>query len=139
MSNGTAALHTILAALDVGPGDEVILPSLTFISTANAVLYQGATPVLVECDPDTFNVTPEIIEAAVTPRTKAIVPVDMNGLPVGLRRHPRAGGTPRHTRGGRQRREPWRGVQGAQGGRHRAAAPVQFLPQQVRHHGPKAA
>ena len=82
VNNGTAALHTILAGLGVGPGDEVILPSLTFISTANAVLYQGAHPVLVECDPDTFNVTPEIIEAAITERTKAIVPVDMNGMPV---------------------------------------------------------
>jgi dTDP-4-amino-4,6-dideoxygalactose transaminase len=82
VSNGTAALHTILAGLDIGPGDEVILPSLTFISTANAVLYQGATPVLVECDPETFNVTPEILEAAITNKTKALVPVDMNGMPV---------------------------------------------------------
>jgi perosamine synthetase len=82
VSSGTAALHVILAALGVGPGDEVALPSLTFISTANAVLYLGATPVLVECDPDTYNVTPEILEAAITPRTKALVPVDMNGLPV---------------------------------------------------------
>lgn len=82
VSSGTAALHVILAALGVGPGDEVVLPSLTFISTANAVLYLGATPVLVECDPDTYNVTPEILEAAITPRTRALVPVDMNGLPV---------------------------------------------------------
>ncbi|GFK94829.1 UDP-4-amino-4-deoxy-L-arabinose--oxoglutarate aminotransferase [Fundidesulfovibrio magnetotacticus] len=82
VSNGTAALHVILAALGIGPGDEVVLPSLTFISTANAVLYLGATPVLVECAPDTYNVTPEILEAAVTPRTKALVPVDMNGMPV---------------------------------------------------------
>lgn len=82
VSSGTAALHVILAALGVGPGDEVVLPSLTFISTANAVLYLGATPVLVECDPETYNVTPEILEAAVTERTKALAPVDMNGMPV---------------------------------------------------------
>ena len=82
VNNGTSALHVVLAALGIGPGDEVILPSLTFISTANSVLYQGATPVLVECDPDTFNVTAEIIEQAITPNTKAIMPVDMNGMPV---------------------------------------------------------
>jgi len=82
VNNGTSALHVVLAAMDIGPGDEVILPSLTFISTANVVLYQGATPVLVECDPLTFNTTAEIIEAAITPRTKAIMPVDMNGMPV---------------------------------------------------------
>ena len=52
VNSGTAALHSVLAALGIGPGDEVILPSLTFISTANVVLYQGATPVLVECAPE---------------------------------------------------------------------------------------
>lgn len=82
VSSGTAALHTILAGLGIKPGDEVILPSLTFISTANAVLYQGATPILVECLPETFNTSPEIIEAAITEKTKAIIPVDMNGMPV---------------------------------------------------------
>jgi len=82
VNNGTAALHIVLAALGIGPGDEVIVPSLTFISSANAVLYQNATPILVENDPDTYNVTPEIIEKAITPRTKAIMPVDMNGMPV---------------------------------------------------------
>ncbi|RJR38305.1 MAG: DegT/DnrJ/EryC1/StrS family aminotransferase [Desulfobacteraceae bacterium] len=82
VNSGTSAIHTVLAALEVGPGDEVILPSLTFISTANAVLYQGATPVLVECDPKTYNTTPEILEAAITPRTRALMPVDMNGMPV---------------------------------------------------------
>ena len=82
VNSGTAALHTILAALGIGPNDEVILPSLTFISTANAVLYQGATPVLVECRSDTFNTTAEAIKKAITPRTKAIITVDMNGMPV---------------------------------------------------------
>jgi dTDP-4-amino-4,6-dideoxygalactose transaminase len=80
VNNGTAALQVSLAALRVGPGDEVIVPSLTFISSANVVLYLGAKPVLVECDPATLNVTAEIIEAAITPKTKAIMPVEMNGI-----------------------------------------------------------
>lgn len=82
VNNGTSALHVVLAALDIKDGDEVIVPSLTFISSANAILYQGATPILVENDQDTYNVTPKIIEQAITPRTKAIMPVDMNGMPV---------------------------------------------------------
>jgi len=82
VNSGTAALHVALAALDIGPGDEVIVPSLTFISTANVVLYLGAKPVLVECDPETFNVTAEIISAAITPNTKAVIPVEMNGIPL---------------------------------------------------------
>ena len=72
VSNGTAALHLSVAALGIGPGDEVILPSLTFIASSNAVLYQGATPVLVECDPETFNVTSEYIENAISEKTNAI-------------------------------------------------------------------
>jgi len=82
VNNGTAALHVILAALGIGPGDEVIVPTQTFISTANAVIYQGARPVLCETDPRTYNITPEAIEAVFTPRTKAIIPVDMNGMPM---------------------------------------------------------
>ncbi|MQF70516.1 DegT/DnrJ/EryC1/StrS family aminotransferase, partial [SAR202 cluster bacterium AD-812-D07_MRT_10900m] len=82
LNSGTAALHVALAALGVGPGDEVIVPSLTFISSANVILYLGAKPVLVECDPNTFNVTPEIITAAITSKTKAVMPVDMNGIPL---------------------------------------------------------
>ncbi len=81
-NNGTTALHTVLAALNIGPGDEVILPSLTFISTANVVLYQGATPVLVECDPKTYNTTADIVRKKITKNTKAIIPVDMMGMPV---------------------------------------------------------
>jgi perosamine synthetase len=82
INNGTSALHVSLAALGIGPGDEVILPSLTFISTANVVLYQGATPVLCECDPETYNLTADNIRSCVTSRTKAIIPVEMNGLPL---------------------------------------------------------
>ena len=82
VGSGTAALHVALAALGVGPGDEVVVPSMTFISTANVVLYLGATPVLCECDPITFNVTAESVRAAITPRTRAVIPVEMNGLPI---------------------------------------------------------
>jgi len=82
VNNGTAALHAVLMALGVGRGDEVILPSLTFISTANVVLLQGAKPVLVECEPQTYNTNAGIIEKAITQKTKAIIPVDMNGMPV---------------------------------------------------------
>jgi len=82
VNSGTAALHVALAALGIGPGDEVVVPSLTFIATANAVLYQGATPVLCECDPGTYNVTPQTLRAHATSRTKAIIPVEMNGLPI---------------------------------------------------------
>ena len=82
VNNGTAALHVAIAALDIKEGDEVIVPSLTFISTANAVLYQNAKPVLAECDPKTYNITAEEIEKRITKRTKAIIPVDMNGLSV---------------------------------------------------------
>lgn len=81
LNNGTSALHVALAALGVGPGDEVIVPSLTFISSANVVLYQGARPVLADCDPRTYNVTPEEIEKKITRRTRAVMPVDMNGMP----------------------------------------------------------
>lgn len=82
MCNGTATLHAILAALGIGPGDEVILPTLTYVATANAVLYQGATPVLCECDPITYNTTAGLIEPKLTARTRAIMTVDMNGLPI---------------------------------------------------------
>lgn len=82
LSTGTAALHVALAALNIGPGDDVVLPSLTFVATANAVLYQGAHPVLCECDPDTYNVDTERLRAALTRATRAVIPVEMNGLPI---------------------------------------------------------
>ncbi len=81
VNNGTSALHVALMALGIGRGDEVIVPSLTFISSANVVLYQGAKPVLADCDPATYNITPEAIEKRITSRTKAVMPVDMNGMP----------------------------------------------------------
>lgn len=82
INNGTAALHAVLAALEIGPGDEVIVPSLTFVSSGNVVLYQNAKLVLAECDPLTYNITAEEIKKRITPKTKAIMPVDMNGMPV---------------------------------------------------------
>jgi len=79
--NGTAALHVTLAALGVGPGDEVIVPTLTFVATANAVTYCGARPVFVDSEPATWNLDPEQVEAKVTPRTKGIVAVHLYGHP----------------------------------------------------------
>lgn len=75
----TTGLHMALAALDIGPGDEVIVPALTWVATANVVLYCGATPILVDVDPTTFNMDVTKISAAVTERTKAIIPVHLFG------------------------------------------------------------
>ena len=81
VSNCTTALHLALHALGVGPGDEVVTVSHSFIATANAVRYCGATPVFVDIDPRTYNIDPARIEAAITPRTQAIMPVHQIGLP----------------------------------------------------------
>ncbi len=81
VSSATAALHLALEAINIGPGDEVICPTLTFTATAEVVRYLGADPVFVDCDPVTSNITPEAIEAAITPKTKAIIPVHFGGLP----------------------------------------------------------
>lgn len=83
-NNGTTALHLALAALGIGPGDEVIVPTLTYIASANSVRYVGATPVFVDCEPDCFNLDPALIEAKITPRTKAIMPVHLYGHPVDM-------------------------------------------------------
>jgi len=79
-SSCTTALHLSLVALGVGPGDEVILPSFTWVATANAVEMVGARPVFVDIDLGTFNVDPDRVEAAVTARTRAIVPVSLFGV-----------------------------------------------------------
>jgi perosamine synthetase len=81
VSNGTVALHLALVALGVGPGDEVIVPDLTFAATINAVLYCGATPVIVDVDPRTWCMTRRLVEGACTARTKAIIPVHLYGRP----------------------------------------------------------
>lgn len=79
-SNCTTALHLILAAMDVGPGDEVIVPAFTWIATANAAVYCGATPVFADIDPATFNIDPADAARKITPRTKVIVAVHLFGL-----------------------------------------------------------
>lgn len=76
----TTALHLILAALNIGPGDEVIVPSFTWVATANVVLYCGAKPVFVDIDPRTFNIDPGKIEEKITKNTKAVIPVHLFGL-----------------------------------------------------------
>ena len=81
VSSGTAGLHLSLLALKLGPGDEVLVPSFTFIAAANAIRYVGATPVFVDIDPLTLNLDPEKIAAAITPRTRAILVVHTFGCP----------------------------------------------------------
>ena len=80
-SNGTVSLHLIMLGLGIGPGDEVIMPALTYIATANAVRYCGATPVFIDSIENTFNMDPARVEEKITPHTKAIMPVHLYGLP----------------------------------------------------------
>jgi perosamine synthetase len=80
-SSGTAGLHCCFHALGLGPGDEVITSSFSFVASANSILFTGATPVFAEVDPLTFNMDPAAVEAAITPRTKAILIVDIFGYP----------------------------------------------------------
>ena len=84
VSSCTAALHTALACLDVGPGDEVITTPLTFAATVNVIEHVGARPVLVDVSPDTLNIDPDAVAAAISPRTRAIIPVHYAGHPVDL-------------------------------------------------------
>jgi perosamine synthetase len=81
VSNGTTGLHLALVAVGVGPGDEVIIPDLTFVATANAVAYTGARPVLADVDPNTLCLDPASVKALLSPRTKAIMPVHLYGHP----------------------------------------------------------
>jgi dTDP-4-amino-4,6-dideoxygalactose transaminase len=83
-NSATAALHLALEGLGVGPGDEVIVPTWTFAASAEVVVYRDAVPVLVDVDAATLNATPETIEAAVTPRTKAVVAVHFGGRPMAI-------------------------------------------------------
>jgi len=84
--NGTMALQTALLALEIGYGDEVIVPPYTFLATASACLMVGAVPVFVDVDPETYNLDPALIEQAITPRTRAIIPVHIGGGPADLDR-----------------------------------------------------
>ena len=81
VSNGTAALHTALAAAGVGVGDEVIVPSMTFVATANAVVFQGATPVFCDADPESLLMDPDQVNELITSKTKAVIAVDYTGQP----------------------------------------------------------
>ena len=83
-SNGTAALHLALLALGIGAGDEVIVPDMTFAATINAVLYTGAVPVIVDIEEDSWCISPDEIEKAVTERTKAVIPVHIYGQPCNM-------------------------------------------------------
>lgn len=84
VNTGTSALHLALLAAGIGPGDEVITVPFTFVATVAAIRYTGATPVFVDIDPVTFNMDPVGVEAAVTPRTKAIIPVHLYGQPADM-------------------------------------------------------
>jgi len=81
LNSCTAGLHLSCVALDLMPGDEVITTSMTFCATVNAIIHSGATPVIVDVDPDTFNISPEAIAAKITPKTRAIIPVHFAGRP----------------------------------------------------------
>src|SRR5580765_6587929 len=86
LNSGTSALHMALRCLDVGPGDEVVTVSMTFIATAWAISYVGATPVFVDIDPVRRTLNPDNLEAAITSRTKAIIPVHLFGMPAEMDR-----------------------------------------------------
>jgi len=86
VTNGTAAIEVVMAALGIGPGDEVIIPDFTFVATASAVLFAGAMPVMVDVTADTHCIDPDLVEAAITPRTRAIIAVHMGGHPADLDR-----------------------------------------------------
>ncbi len=85
VNSGTSGLHLGLLAAGVGPGDEVIVPSFTFAATGNSVALTGATPVFVDIEPDTFSLDPEAVAAAITPKTKGILPVHLYGHPARMR------------------------------------------------------
>ena len=81
VSSGTAGLHLCMRLAGVGPGDEVITSPYSFVASANCAIYEGATPVFADIDPHTLNLDPAAVEAAITPRTKALVAVDIFGYP----------------------------------------------------------
>ena len=85
VNTGTAALHAALMAVGIKAGDEVILPSFTFVATAEAVVLAGGKPIFTDIDPETYTLSPQAIEKSITKKTKAIVPVDLYGLPADIK------------------------------------------------------
>jgi len=81
VNTGTAALHAALMAIGIKNGDEVILPSFTFVATAEAVVLAGGKPIFTDIDPETYTLSPNAVQKAVTEKTRAIIPVDLYGLP----------------------------------------------------------
>ena len=84
VNSGTSGLHLCIRAMDIGPGDEVITTPFSFIASSNCILMERARPVFADIDPRTWNLDPAKVEAAITPRTKAILPVDVFGLPADI-------------------------------------------------------
>jgi perosamine synthetase len=84
LSSGTAALHVACLGCELGPGDEVLIPEITFVASANAVVYTGATPIFVDVEPDTWCMDPQVIRRAITKKTKAIMPVHIYGHPANM-------------------------------------------------------
>ncbi len=82
--NGTAAMHLALLGLEIGPGDEVIVPAMTYIASANVIRYVGAEPVLADCDPNSWTISPDSISRLITPRTRAIIVVHLLGMPADM-------------------------------------------------------
>ncbi len=81
VSSGTAALHAAMFALGISPGDEVIVPAMTFAATANCIVFQGGTPVFADVDPETLLIDPLSVAQSISPKTKAIIAVDYAGQP----------------------------------------------------------
>ena len=85
VNNGTSALQCALLSHGIGPGDEVIVPTFTFVATVNSILSVGAKPILVDCDLNTFNTNVDLIKSHITPKTRAILPVDVGGMPIDVK------------------------------------------------------
>ena len=124
VSNGTVALHLALVALGIGPGDEVIVPDLTFAATINAVLYCGATPVIVDVDRQTWCMSLESMKRACTARTKAIIPVHLYGRPAEIGPIADFRQEPRHRRGRGLRRSARRALRAAERSGSSATSPA---------------
>ena len=131
VANGSLALDAAVAALDIGHGDEVIMPTFTIISCAAAVVRAGAKPVLVDCDPITWNMDVAAIEARITSRTKAIMAVHIYGLPVRHGPAARNRSQARLARHRGRRRDAWTDLPGKAMRQFRGHQHFQLLPEQA--------